>query len=446
MPEAYNSADQAAIAAGLANAGVTLTRSVDVTCLGDSRTRYNYYVSAASPDATWDMNATGYAFWAQTLSMARVRIPAEYNFGVSGDTTTQMLARLPSALATPASAAIVFGSVNDRSNSMTADQSIANLQAIILGLRNAGKRVYVICELISTALSGVQLAYQSSVRDWIKRTASRLNNVVIVDPVEDMADTSGSSPGFLPFMSRDGLHYTPRGAYYIGKSLAKAFIADYPAVDCLMHLPFEAYGANNVRGNLLSNGLMKGAGGTLSGTSPTPTGTVADNWTLASSSGAGLTIAGSKVTGTQITGLDGSGNANRLLQQVVVGGTPTLGFPAAALTFVPSTANLSAGDVIEGFAYVEVDAGAVGLTGLRHDVRIQDNVPTSFFAAAGSQWPDVNDYFMPSEAWSGVIRTPRLTVPPNAASILSRFFVQGKQNAAIAATVRVGCVSLQKVF
>jgi lysophospholipase L1-like esterase len=104
-----------------------------VAWFGDSRTQI---ISATRPDASI-LLACGQAQWALHGTNYRWRTPRGNNFGVGGDDTNQMVARLAEVVASPCSVVVFLGGVNDGLN-LTISQTIANYTTILNALRDAG--------------------------------------------------------------------------------------------------------------------------------------------------------------------------------------------------------------------------------------------------------------------------------------------------------------------
>jgi len=444
------------IARGLAVAAkgaATLALTVpQIACLGDSNTFINWGndsstgTGAINPPTQGILQCRGFAFWAQTLSGARVEFAQDLNFGVSGETSTQILARVNDAANSRADAVVVLAGTNDRgAAALSSATTIANLSAIITALRARNKRVFLLTVpprgVAGTeyfAAGAQQLLYLYAVNSWIKRSASQIRGVSVIDPWGDIADPTSDRGVFAAGMiaAADAAHFGPASAYPIGKLLAAEFARLYPPVDWLPKSNYDLLDlTNNPTGILNPNPMMTGTGGTKSGTTPTPTGTVADSWVL-SGSDSGLTLAGSK--------------ADSYTQRLTIGGTASQSTSTVTLegTISQSAGKVVAGDVIEGFARVSVGASS-GLFGLGLILQETYN-PGSGNATLQTQCGDsshVTGVFMPAEAWSGILRLPPLTIPTGTLTSLKlRLRAWGLSGSACSAAIDVSGLAARKII
>lgn len=399
--------------------------SIQGALVGDSRCANSHLLSGAS------LASNGIAFWVEALSRGRVRFPGTMNFGVSGDTTDNVLARMAPVIASSASFAIILVSVNDTIGSTnTLAQRQANLLSIITQTRNSGKVVILVSELpvgggTTASFTGTKLDQHMAMAQYARYLAGSMANVFLADPWPSMVQSADATGTPISGMLADGLHQTATGAYNIAVEVCRVINTIYPELSLL--LPSSAadlYSAINTTGNLIANCAMSGAGGT---TGTGGSGSVATSFSLLTTEAA-MTVVGSKVTA-----------GNKTWQQLVVGGTPTGGAPFAALNQNFSAANLTAGDVIEAVCEFELDAGASGV--LLPYLQIGSSNANAWSGASATATLGG----APNLSISGIMRSPRLTVPSGIASTVFRFAVPGIQNVTASATVRVGKLAVRKV-
>lgn len=269
-----------------------------------------------------------------------------------------------------------------------------------------------------------------------------MRGVSVIDAWGAIADPASAYGDFLAGMvnSGDVAHLVSTSAYQIGKLLAAEFARLYPPIDWLPKSNTDLYDAtSNPVGALNANPMMLGTAGTLSGTTPVPTGQVADSWTL-SGADAGLTLAGSK----QVSG-------NSTSQRIALGGTPGAGSDRIATlgqAISQSGGRIVEGDVLEGFARVSVGA-ATGFYGLALMLQETYNPGTGNVTVqtnCGNSGQGV-DNLMPTEAWSGVLRLPPLTIPAGALSSLQfRLRAWAQQNTPVGVNIDVTAMALRKVW
>ncbi len=405
------------------------SRLPKIATFGDSRTDFN------STGAS--IFSHGYIYHLQYLTGNRFYFDDSLNFGVNGDTTALMVARLATVVAAPADIVIVLGGTNDRNSgsTITAAQTIANLTTIRDTLLAAKKTVIFIAEMPrgdaafpALRLTGSQLAYHLRVREWLlaQRAAK---GCFVADPWPSMVDYSSATADAKTNMHRDGIHEGPLGALRMAQALAPIITTILPpAPSRLAAGAADFFSADNPDGNLLGNGALTGVGGTKSGT---VTGDVADGWTV--SAPAGVTIAASIVT-------DADGTR---WQQMAISGATTGGVVAAYFQRAISTpADVAAGDVIEAVNRFQIDAGATGYRSEFSNLRAVvggANIDASSGAVA-------TDSIGIAEARSGIQQNPRLTLSAAPTSVTLRMSVQFIAATTIAMTIRFALPAIRKVI
>lgn len=435
-------------------------RNRSVALFGDSRT------NQCSGSTGWRNN--GYIHWLRFLTGQRFDVkfdtslgvyatqpadssgtpsPVHDNFGVSGNTTTQMLDRCDKMLAaTSAGTFIVFGGVNDRLTGISYATSVTNMSTIIDKLLAAGRFVILVAEMPTgdAANTGNRLSTTALLRDhirfhqWVLDQRNR-PGVIVVDIWPAIADNSGTSTTVADVRSGtcyDGRHPQMNGAYLIARALQPAIEALFPPLPILPASPSDTYDAsNNPFGCLAANPMMAGSGGSL-GTNCT--GTIAASWQAAGGSGTtGATATYSKQS-------DGFGNP---VQRAVIAGTAT-GSASVCYFDLLRTASFHAsclpGDIIEGVAGLSVASGATGLIslGLRLEVTV-DGVQT--YIMDGDQ--RTAGQYLPGGGFSGIFRTPRFQVPAGASltSAVAKIQAYLDPNVAAALTMDVGAVAVRRV-
>lgn len=210
--------------------------------------------------------ANGYFSWANTF--LKQKLDLIVNAGVSGNNTTQMLARISAdVIAYTPDIVIVFGGVNDItgvSDSSTRIAAIAtvkaNLGEIYDRLNAAGVLVVAvpIWPIDATDLTNSHGRQALSEINWWIRKQGYERRVVVADMGLGFGDRSTAAEilyeaGGHPAYTTDGIHPTATGACVAGRILA----------DCLSPLlghvdPIEPY---NDYTNLLKNPALLGATG-----------------------------------------------------------------------------------------------------------------------------------------------------------------------------------------
>lgn len=210
------------------------------------------------------------------------------NLGVSGNTTTQMLARVSTVVAYSPRFCLVLGGQNDSlSSTGTVTTSYNNLVSIYQALMAAG--IYVIAVSVLPDSQGVTDQSKAKLRlnalllqYWRGRRGGEF--VDLYRTVNDPLQPGGNAIGSPDFALADGIHPSVNGAWKMGTALAPVFTR----LSSGLAYPLVSSQLDNLRDNVLSrnvcnNPLFSGTGGTV-GTSIT--GTVADRWTTSIASGA----------------------------------------------------------------------------------------------------------------------------------------------------------------
>lgn len=392
--------------------------------VGDSRT--------AGIGATLHL-AYSWPKWTETLSDGRVRVDSTLSWAVAGAKTgpvegeviMDMIGQARLAAASRADIVAVFGGTND---GLTED-TLGNLTTICGILTGAGKAVVLIAEAPRDIALGDPARKRFGVRAHCHRLAG-INGVVVVDPWELLVDRTSATGAFASGMSYDGLHMTTTGCYYLGLAVANAINALYPAVPLLPGMvPAEWDATYNPYGPMLANPAMSGTGGALT---TGVTGVLADSWSAARA-GTGLSAVGSMVT-------DSTGKP---AQQLVVSGTASSGTDLIKFRQNLTVGNLTAGDVIEGVCYFEVDAGAANIHGPA--LQLTGTGGSNPFTAGNYDAGTLTRGFTPAIAHKGVLRTPRMTYVGTTTTLRLEFNILGKNTLAGALTARVRDMTAYKV-
>lgn len=387
----------------------------------------------------------GHSFWASFLTGRRIYTNQSLNFGINGDTTSGLLARLTDVMASDAGIYWVLIGTNDI-GVHTTEQIITNLKLIWNALLKTGAVVIASTILPRNLASATSRDQIHTVNQFIRSQAYTTSRLFIVDPTVDYGDPLSTTMAPRTNYSYDGLHPKAIGSFYHSKQAVALLNQLIPA----QAVPFASYtdtfSATNTRGNLLTNGLLDGTGGTLANSGGgTVSGTVADSWGINTSNNGGGTLTSLTVTASKVTLTDG-----RPGQRIVLGGTYTGAGSSAVdngclVGFTQdnfNSLNLAAGDKIKLSADISVAAGLENIAGIEAYLYIQSSAGT-FISADGSC---ITGDLMPSDAFSGVFETPEFTVPDGVitwvrASIRLYLYTAGTS---VAADVTIGGVTLRK--
>jgi len=239
--------------------------------LGDSFTSHNFSQSYQQLD--W-----GYFNWAQAF--AGYPFTLTYNGGVSGNTTTQILTRVPNVLASNASWCFVNGGINDASASVPVATIVANLQSICSQIMNAGIRVIFLS-------LGPHATYNTTVQQvnqqMIEYCATTGNGVIYADVYSATVNPTDVTGAWNTGMSDDLLHPNAKGARAYGVVLSNILKTYLQPNIKLPSSAANSYAIDPTQTQLNANPLMTGTTGTVSGTGAS--GTVATSWTAGTATG-----------------------------------------------------------------------------------------------------------------------------------------------------------------
>ncbi|WYW01487.1 lipase [Pseudomonas phage vB_PpuM-Amme-1] len=401
----------------------------EVILFGDSRTEMNHAVTGLAATASSTAFSTknyGIYNWVAMLTGV-IRLPYTLNFGIGGQNTAEMLARVEAVAAAVGDIVFFLGSTNDRTASapaMTAGDSKRNITAIIRRLQRAGKIVIVGNETPrfgDKVLTGQALADHIEVHNWITNEVSKWTPVVNTWDAIVEADL------------RDGLHPHVQGAF----KLAQPYL---PLVRRLEFLPVDLpvdsgdlYSAVNKTGSLGANPLLLGSSNmSTASVNPTAGSVVATGFKAAGSAFTGLTTTWSKEVRT-----DGPGE----YQVIQFGGTPSVA--AAYLAFSPTTtfslANMAVGDVFSLVGAIRVDGTTSGILGVTAEVLVTkpvNSASTVFYFRDGDKY--VDPYTLPAVVPLTSLETQRYTWDGTETAVTVRVTVYFAQNVAQDSVVRIG--------
>uniref|UniRef100_A0AAU6W3I1 GDSL-like lipase/acylhydrolase n=1 Tax=Pseudomonas phage Cygsa01 TaxID=3138529 RepID=A0AAU6W3I1_9VIRU len=407
----------------------TLPTNDRIAIFGDSRT---FQCSTAAGGC----ENYGYLFWSLFFARQRCRYDLSDNYGIGGDTTAMMLARIAPVLASQASVVIVLGSTNDRgAAALTAQQSINNLTSIRDQLRAAGKVVIFVAEVprgdttfTANRLSGTQLAYHAQVRQWILNQAAQ-PGVYVADPWPYMCDPASATGDCKVGYLHDGLHPNTTGAFYLATPIASILNFLYPAPNVLPSSNFDQISVDNPLGCVNVNPMMTGTAGTpATGGS----GQLADGYTGTQASGAnGITRTYSKVT-----------KNGQEWQQCVLAGTAS--GTAAAVDIarqISLHAKVIPGKYLEAVADIEWDAGLTNIQSIQLGIAITDPVNGTVTIWDGDRYTAAS--VIPNVAASGVLRVPRMLVPAGVTDVRLRLTAYAVDGSTVSGTIRCRAMALR---
>lgn len=374
---------------------------------------------------------TGYGRWLQFLTGQAFNYPMANNFGIAGQKTAAIAARIDTALAVNPDILIVMAGTNDLTSGNTADA--ATFQGIQANWRTMAAKCFakgtlpVFLTIPPRALSGtssnlvhMQQAINIWLREWGRGNMDAITAAsmpagrypVVVDPTQYLIDntTAGGDP--LTTMVYDGVvHPNPYGCYWIAKAILAAIGSLLPARPTLGNVVLDVYDATlNPSGNLIasggaSQGIMKGTTGTNNSAATfTSLGNLATGWaTLEQSAYAStVTVTNSK----ESPRTDGPNSGERQKQVYASSGGGVSG--ERYQLFYTASGNIAVGDTFVAEVAYEVTGTPTKLQGLELKLaetgRGASNQSAFDFGYSGNAAA-----YMPGLAHKGVLRTPPIT-------------------------------------
>ena len=397
--------------------------------LGDSKLAYSFSGGGNNVLA----KNFGITHWGQRYTHSRWRSPKEANFGVAGDTTSQVLQRIDAALAYPADVFVVLAGSNDRRNGTKLEDSKMQLARIIRQLRNANKLVIVVAET-PKSLSGsfgqtmAQALDNYAYRMWIKQTVALWEGVIVVDPWAEMVDPTSQYYEPLPGMVSDGAHQTCIGAEIMGRHVAMALnrLSNFPGGLPISNSMYNLDQA--ITGSLTPNPMMLGTGGTIqSGTNPQAGSVLADNYTFG--------VEGGPATGISTKLYKEASPRVGELQVIEITGTPTADNLRLHVYNNATFSYLSANDKCRQLAWMESQGPGA------NQVSATMVMNGSYALADG----DINDLTSPypSKRIVGTLETPSYT-HGSATSLTQRVTIGLIKGATVNMKVKIGQMGVSK--
>lgn len=391
--------------------------------LGDSITAdMNYAISANA----FAYTVSGFGAWVRILTRQRFYCPPANNFGVSGNTTSQMVARLPDVLAAAPNFCVVHAGTNDIPSG-SADTAIANLTIIYDSLKDIGCTVIAVPILGrsgAAALTSAGRARGHKINAWIRRQADARENFYVADcglVFDDLASTAwAEKSGYTP----DGIHPNAIGGLPIAQRVALILNTLYPDWLIPVANQNDLYDAtDNLSGNLCGNGLFVGGS------------TVATGWSSDTSQ-----MSGGVATLSKSTMSDG-----RPAQQIDFSGSYTAGSNRQyVLSYPLPFGSMATGDQLESWCEVE----ASGLVGVASASIIQYTTESGVLKSVRDGYNRDFTISLPG-TWSGIMRTPRRTLEANPTSstleLRVHFLSPAAGSQAIAGMIKLASAATRKV-
>lgn len=406
-----------------------------IAFLGDSITAQGVdNGSISGTTAVRNMNR-GMTYWVPFLTGQRFRSTQALNFGISGQTSGQIAARVGDVVASGAGVCVVLAGTNDVGSNNYATTT-ANLTAIYQALADANILIVALPILNRTLTTSADYGFINRINHWMAAQAQVFPNFRFVDPYlfgDPYSLTFGPKTGF----TYDGLHPTAIGMRYIAKAVADYLNTLLPPLPRAVRDVNDFSSVSNPAGYRNVNPMLAGTAGSKgSGV----TGDVADSWAVNLSAGGGdvssLTAVCSKDTGA----------TSLICQKIVIGGTATGGFQTV-LVFeqydYSAAYGFQAGDLMECIADIEIIGGAESISGVAAYAVTQQ---AGAWKYSWDGFPYVSDD-LSAEGFAGVARTPPLAInaAPSVAGCGLWVFLKNNAAAARGLTLKINSIAARKV-
>jgi lysophospholipase L1-like esterase len=190
---------------------VAARRGARYAALGDSLISFGFGFPTAENAAS---SGAFFANWPQLIALlTKGEIVFTERQGFPGNTTAQILARVPYVISSGVRGAVVLGGANDHNP----DVSIANLKLIYAALQAGG--VEAIACLIPPATDSVEIGYRAKINTWIQAYAER-HNMTVIDLHTPLVQAAGVDAGkFKTGLSYDAIHMNQQGHLVLARSI-----------------------------------------------------------------------------------------------------------------------------------------------------------------------------------------------------------------------------------
>jgi hypothetical protein len=401
--------------------------------MGDSITADAFSSNATT--ANW--TEWGFGAWLRRFLLGRIDLPGSRVFATGGYTIAQVRdVWLPQCLAAAPDWVVVHVGKNSLGSDTPANLA-AQLKTIYDSLRLAGIFVVAIpirCCNSPNSFTGVPLLQQGYLNNWIKNYWRTYSGGVFIDINYNYLDFSTGNAQAIYL--RDGIHDNVTSAILMGQTLANVINGLVPAMDDRFSLLGDVYDAtNNLSGNLLTNGLMAGSGGTILNGA---TGTPPTSWRGYRSASGGTSTAAFSVTSYPSV-------SNLQKATMTLGGTADGRLCLLDQQF--HNTNFAAGDTIVFEVEVDWNISTANIYGIFAALNFQ-NVSFTLLASSYDGFYQVNSAYgvYPTGTGSVVLRTDPFVAPAATYYLDPQVgVVLANDASAVNAVVNVARASLRKV-
>jgi lysophospholipase L1-like esterase len=379
-------------------------------------------------------SSVGITAWAEVMATGRIRIPNSYSLGVNGAIISQMIStQLPQLAALNPKPALCF--LHFFGNDMAGVGTISDIRTVVANgialvdaVRSLNITPVVFTCQTQSAYSALQFNGMAMAHQALREALSTRSGVVLVDVTDLLFDPAGATYQTTASLLADGVHFNANGCAIVGKRAVDALTAQglLPSFNITCRSAADLYGStDNPLGNLLGNGM-------LTGTQADTTGSIATGWALSATTG------GAVITSSKQTAANGLPSQRFVMSGSYTGATITPVF----FRDIGSPGSLVVGDTLEGTGIISV-AGAQNIECVSLGVRVTyaDTSQYTVTSLFNNTVPGPSD-------WSGVWRTPRVTLTQAATSVRARISICLLQQAGtnpVAGTIDMQALAIRRV-
>jgi len=296
---------------------VASRRGARYAVLGDSLASFGFGYPTAENAAA---SGAFFANWPQlTALLTKGEIVFTERQGFPGQTTAQILARVPYVISSSVRGALILGGANDHNPTTT----ITNLTAIYSQLRNAG--LEPIACLIPPQNDSTEVGYRARINSWIQAYAER-HNMTVIDLHTPLVDPlTGQYKAGLFY---DAVHMNQKGHLALARYIVPRLQGKIGSGGWRPRL--ATYNSDSY--NLFGNGVFTnpdGSTGLDNGLSSVPAGGAAGYSYSRVAAGAGDDISGGNwqriARGTAASGATGTVQVRKTLTVTASGGAINVG-------------------------------------------------------------------------------------------------------------------------
>lgn len=418
---------------------------------GDSRGQRN---SSASALAT-RMHSYGWAHHARAMMRQSIDFPVSTNYAIGGSTTTDVLRRIDNSikgwLAQKVTFVVLFMSRNDRPAGINAATSIANMTEIESRIRKVGLMVIWMTDIPPTDARAVgapvftpaMVSEHHACIAW--QRGRRFQRNVYVCDLSRYGWLQTSTLGYaIPDWLSDHTHASQEASTRYGQELYELLSTIFPIIDLRPYVNISArYNEFNQAGTINANPLTTGNTGSITASTGTCTGEVADGHSVQHLNCTGVTTVCSTEKIVNSYGIEES------WQKLVISGTPTDAAPSVEFQNNVGVAQLVGGDVIEAYSEFDAPAGNFGHSSIFFGLRLTHTSQSVVIVSEDGGLASGETAFVgDSLAHKGyLLKTPPLTVPSGVVlnSLRTRNTVVLRQGIPCSLTVRYRSIDCHKI-